>query len=151
MDNPMVNPIEDRRKAALEHYKKLCEGHCLWNGFVETAIKYYNPVDNLTSFDDLSENLLWYNPKTGKTAKQLPEITGLNDNDGCYLISTKPSHNYQLLNALDWLLNHNEGHGCPMCDNGELRNPEKEHWDNCIWNNASKIYKKYTPQEKPSL
>lgn len=31
-------------------------------------------------------NTLWYNPKTGQTSKSLPEITGLNDNDGCYLI-----------------------------------------------------------------
>lgn len=31
---------------------------------------------------------LWYNPKTGQTAKTLPEITCLNAYDGCYLIST---------------------------------------------------------------
>jgi hypothetical protein len=31
----------------------------------------------------------WYNPKTNQSAYSLPEITGLNDNDGCYTINTK--------------------------------------------------------------
>lgn len=24
-----------------------------------------------------------------------------------------------------------EPHGCPMCDSGTLRSPDKEHWDTC--------------------
>jgi hypothetical protein len=43
-----------------------------------------------------------------------------------------------LINALDGLLNKNEGCGCPMCDNGKLRDPNKDHWDDCVWNNAVK-------------
>jgi hypothetical protein len=46
----------------------------------------------------------------------------------------------RLLNALDGLLNKNEGSGCPMCDNGKLRNAGKEHWDDCVWNNARVEY-----------
>jgi len=33
---------------------------------------------------------LWYNPRTGKTARSLMGLTGINDNDGCYEISTEP-------------------------------------------------------------
>lgn len=43
-----------------------------------------------------------------------------------------------LLNALNDLLSGDLG--CPMCDNGKLRNPDKEHWDNCKWENARKIF-----------
>lgn len=28
----------------------------------------------------------WYNPKTNKAGYSLPEVTGLNDNDGCYMV-----------------------------------------------------------------
>lgn len=49
----------------------------------------------------------------------------------------------ELLTALGGLLNNNDSWGCPMCDCGVLRNPEKEHWDNCVWNNARKVYDKY--------
>lgn len=28
----------------------------------------------------------WYNPKTNKAGYSLPEVSGLNDNDGCYMI-----------------------------------------------------------------
>jgi hypothetical protein len=24
-----------------------------------------------------------------------------------------------------------EPYGCPMCDSGKLRSPEKQHWDDC--------------------
>jgi len=34
-----------------------------------------------------------------------------------------------LSNALQGLLD--EPYGCPMCDSGRLRNPAKEHWDDC--------------------
>jgi len=31
-------------------------------------------------------------------------------------------------------------HGCPMCDcGGKLRNPEKEHWDNCPYLFANNV------------
>jgi hypothetical protein len=36
----------------------------------------------------------WYNPKTNQSAYSLPEITGLNDNDGCYM-KTKTTPNSQ--------------------------------------------------------
>lgn len=50
--------------------------------------------------------------------------------------------NKELLKALDGLINSNYGIGCPMCDNGKLRNNEKQHWDDCNWNNASRVYEK---------
>ena len=34
-----------------------------------------------------------------------------------------------LADALQGLLD--EPYGCPMCDSGRLRNPAKEHWDDC--------------------
>lgn len=33
--------------------------------------------------------------------------------------------------------------GCPMCDYGKLRNPEKEHWSDCAWYNAQNLLKHY--------
>ena len=41
----------------------------------------------------------WYNPKTNQSAYSLPEITGLNDNDGCYM-KTKTTSNSQGLTIL---------------------------------------------------
>lgn len=32
-------------------------------------------------------------------------------------------------------------YGCPMCDNGKLRNPEKEHWDDCPYKLANECLK----------
>ena len=49
-----------------------------------------------------------------------------------------------LLNALGDLLSGDSG--CPMCDSGKLRNPEKEHWDDCKWHNALKVYESYKRQ-----
>lgn len=47
----------------------------------------------------------------------------------------------QLIEALGLLLKSPEnGSGCPMCDNGKLRNPNKQHWDDCEWNNAQLLY-----------
>jgi|ERR1035437_467670 hypothetical protein len=53
----------------------------------------------------------------------------------------------EVLEALNSLLNtdlekYSQTTGCPMCDNGVLRNPEKEHWENCNWNNARIIYER---------
>lgn len=48
-------------------------------------------------------------------------------------------HPILLLNALEDLLSGDSG--CPMCDYGVLRNPNKDHWDTCKWSNALKIYK----------
>lgn len=33
---------------------------------------------------------------------------------------------YEALKAIEA-----DPHGCPMCDSGKLRNPDKEHWDRC--------------------
>lgn len=32
-----------------------------------------------------------------------------------------------------------EPHGCPMCDSGKLRDPQKEHWDTCGFAKAQSI------------
>lgn len=41
-----------------------------------------------------------------------------------------------------------EPYGCPMCDSGKLRNPEKQHWDDCPYLLAEKaISQDVTPQE----
>lgn len=37
------NPIEDQRAAALKHYEEVSSQACHWSGFVEAAIKAYNP------------------------------------------------------------------------------------------------------------
>lgn len=37
------NPIEEQRKSALEHYNDLATRCSHWSGFVEAAIKAYNP------------------------------------------------------------------------------------------------------------
>jgi len=41
------------------------------------------------------------------------------------LIAAAPA----LLEALKLILA--EPHGCPMCDSGTLRNPDKQHWESC--------------------
>ncbi len=51
--------------------------------------------------------------------------------------------NEELLKALNLLLNSEYSSGCPMCDSGILRNPEKKHWDDCNWDIARKIHEKY--------
>lgn len=50
----------------------------------------------------------------------------------------------ELLSAVRMLLE--DGSGCPMCDSGKLRNLDKEHWDDCNWNNARNIYLKVLEQ-----
>lgn len=32
-----------------------------------------------------------------------------------------------------------EPHGCPMCDSGKLRDPDKEHWDRCGFAKAAAL------------
>jgi hypothetical protein len=41
----------------------------------------------------------------------------------------------EMAEALDKVVN-SDNYDCPMCDSGKLRNPSKEHWDDCAWNNA---------------
>lgn len=58
-----------------------------------------------------------------------------------------------VLEALNSLLNpdtekYSQASGCPMCDNGVLRNKDKEHWDNCNWNNARLIYERVLVRQK---
>jgi len=43
MEQPLQNPIEDQRKAALEHYQEASRAIHHWSSFVESAIKAYNP------------------------------------------------------------------------------------------------------------
>lgn len=43
MEQPLQNPIEDQRKAALEHYQEASRYMNHWSSFVENAIKAYNP------------------------------------------------------------------------------------------------------------
>lgn len=57
-----------------------------------------------------------------------------------------PKEPNRLLKALDGLLNHNEGSGCPMCDNGRLRDETKAHWGDCVWNNARKVFEAHNKQ-----
>lgn len=47
----------------------------------------------------------------------------------------------ELTDVLNQLFNRDAG--CPQCDYGVLRKEDDEHWDNCIWNNARKVYEKY--------
>lgn len=63
------------------------------------------------------------------------------------LVNNALNEKDELLEALNSLLNpdlerYSQTTGCPMCDNGVLRNPQKEHWDNCNWNNARIIYER---------
>lgn len=44
-----INPIEDQRKSALEHYRQISSETCNWSGFVEAAIIAYNPTPTLSS------------------------------------------------------------------------------------------------------
>jgi hypothetical protein len=39
-----LNPIEDQRAAALKHYQEASAAIHHWSGFVEAAIKAYNPT-----------------------------------------------------------------------------------------------------------
>lgn len=42
-NNPCINPIEEQRKEALRHYEEVSSAALHWSGFVEAAIKAYNP------------------------------------------------------------------------------------------------------------
>lgn len=44
-DRPCVNPWEDQRKAALEHYREVSTRCSHWSSFVENAIKSYQPEE----------------------------------------------------------------------------------------------------------
>lgn len=58
-----------------------------------------------------------------------------------------------LLDHLDKVVNGKgcQTDGCPMCDYGKLRNPEKEHWDDCAWNNAKKLLEQFKVEKKWKL
>lgn len=43
IDQPCKNPIENQRAQALKHYEEASSAICHWSGFVENAIKAYNP------------------------------------------------------------------------------------------------------------
>ncbi|MES2287426.1 MAG: hypothetical protein V4547_17160 [Bacteroidota bacterium] len=77
---------------------------------------------------------LWYNPNTGQTGKSLPEITGLNDNDGCYEISTNPARKYTEISVdearanyyedkIERLMNERE-HKCSGCGCNTFRHED---------------------------
>jgi len=56
---------------------------------------YEQGLKSLTKYPTAFEcEMEWYNPKTNQSAYSLPEITGLNDNDGCYM-KTKTTSNSQ--------------------------------------------------------
>lgn len=63
------------------------------------------------------------------------------DIDLTEMITAVEEYSSPLLNALGSLLG--EDSECPMCDRGKLRNPKKEHWDDCGWGNAQKVYEEY--------
>jgi len=42
-----------------------------------------------------------------------------------------PERVLQLLDVIEAAKAMRKGKDCPMCDNGKLRNPDKEHWDTC--------------------
>jgi len=42
-EKPCVNPIGEQRKSALKHYHEVSGAANHWSGFVEAAIKAYNP------------------------------------------------------------------------------------------------------------
>ncbi len=59
----------------------------------------------------------------------------------------------ELLAVLNSLLNpdlnkYSQKDGCPMCDYGVLRDKNKQHWDNCNWNNARSIYEQIKTQSQ---
>lgn len=58
-DMPCINPIEDIRQAALKHYAEASASICHWMGFVEDAIKNYNPAPQKTQPSSISEEE-WY-------------------------------------------------------------------------------------------
>ncbi len=63
------NPIEEQRKAALEHYEQVSRAANHWSSFVESAIKAYNPescpppvsaevVSQLFLYDNISPDFI---------------------------------------------------------------------------------------------
>lgn len=54
----------------------------------------------------------------------------------------------ELKNILTAILK--DPHGCPMCDSGKLRNPEKQHWPDCPFYQAENILKGTATHPAPS-
>ena len=94
---------------------------------IQNAFKTNTPID-------YQLKQLGYNPDTLEL-RGLALIRALKEN-----VELK-QQNDAIMSALYNILS-NDG-GCPMCDNGQLRNVEKEHFDNCFWNNARLVYEKY--------
>lgn len=56
-NNLAINPIESQREEALRHYQRASEAIHHWSGFVEAAIKAYNPTPlPSTSIPSVDEN-----------------------------------------------------------------------------------------------
>ena len=58
-----------------------------------------------------------------------------------YTATMKAEWQREIIDVLGKLLSGDSG--CPMCDNGVLRDNTKQHWDDCVWNNARLLYNKY--------
>lgn len=55
----------------------------------------------------------------------------------------------KLRKAIEGLLN--EPYGCPMCDSGKLRSPDKSHWDDCPFKIATDILNKEGEQSETGI
>ena len=70
---------EDMVKFAIHYRNNVSGGSLIQNMLNDFLQQPKMPV----GFSTLEQ---WYNPKTNKAGYSLPEVTGLNDNDGCYMI-----------------------------------------------------------------
>ncbi len=55
LNETAINPLEDQRKSALEHYKDISSRCHHWSGFVERAIKEWQPISQ-QPVEAVSEN-----------------------------------------------------------------------------------------------
>lgn len=82
---------EDMKKAMLKY------GEWIMSNL--SSKEYIKDSNNQTVYEHIIQSLQqpkipvgfstleqWYNPKTNKAGYSLPEVTGLNDNDGCYMV-----------------------------------------------------------------
>lgn len=97
--------------------------------------------------DEDAQAFLYYTPdyKPGSMIKRL--AIPVKEHESVYihtpeeLQALKGESVKELTDVLNQLFNRDAG--CPQCDYGVLRKEDDEHWDNCIWNNARKVYEKY--------
>ena len=61
-EQPVKTPLEDLRNSALEHYREASTAIHHWSGFVEAAIKAYNPEPSTPPVQELSEEWLTEKP-----------------------------------------------------------------------------------------